>query len=74
MNRSNNLDIWSESHDAGYRGWLSFSLRPEDLPDLTASLGSDVYRAGYTAYDGISVTDNWKLGAELDFSKYLTGR
>lgn len=73
MNRSNNLDIWSESHDAGYSGWLSFSLRPEDLPDLTTSLGSDVYRADYIAYDGISVTYNWKLGTELDFSKYLTG-
>ncbi|MCZ6771088.1 MAG: hypothetical protein O7G83_03735 [Proteobacteria bacterium] len=66
--RSNSMGDW-ESREGSYSGWLSFSMRPDDLPDLTASLGVDLYRGDYTA--GTSNTNDWKVAAELDFSKYL---
>jgi hypothetical protein len=68
-NRSDQADdAWLESSFGGY---LSFSVRPEILPDFTTTLNLNRYEADYsTLAEGLR-TDTWGFQTVLDFSKYL---
>jgi hypothetical protein len=68
-NRSDQADdTWLESSIGGY---LSFSVRPEMLPDFTTTLNLNRYEADYsTLAEGLR-TDTWGFQTVLDFSKYL---
>ena len=66
--RANSYGSWSAT-EIGHNGWLSFSLKPEDLPDFKATASAYLYGADYPA--SASDYQDWTLSAELDFSKYL---
>lgn len=69
-NRSDSTGVWSQT-ETGYYGWLTFSVKPDDWPDLKLSGSSYLYN--YEGNYGHESSDygEWTLGAELDFSKYL---
>ena len=66
--RANSFGSWRET-EIGHSAWLSFSVRPEDLPDFKASFSTYLYGGDYP--NSASDYEDWSLSAELDFSKYL---
>jgi hypothetical protein len=70
--RSENKEVTSRSTDFGYDGSLSFSYRPQHLPDVSADLFLGRYGTDYVASGGSGRTDIWHAGMTMDFSKYLS--
>ncbi len=65
------LETGFASRDRMYSGGISFSLLPENLPDLSVFLDVDGFDSIYFDDDYSSGDQSWSLDAVLDFSKFL---
>ena len=66
-----NKEITSQSTDTRFEGGVSFSIRPEDLPNFFASFDASFLETQFDVARTTSLTNSWRLNTSLDFTKYM---